>query len=382
MNPRFQPFAILVLLSECLANIGVAPRGWGAPEQRRGIAMTDIGQQTIEWLYSEQLQVDDEWAVRGPTGFTWWAYSNAQTVEIVGQEVGPDGRIGYLIGIRTEMVSELDLTDQALDDVNTGPMRTAVMCGPVYDPDTRCLSLCSLALVHDENASWMRILLSGAAAMQLTEALLLGPGLADQLGGEHAVTPHPHQGLREEPDPMAFAARIFVQEGQELCRWVETDFGDAVQQYMMQPPSLGASSGGSGLTVEFPYGEGSSLCQINGDQPHPIYGQGLLVVQRFPFPAGSEKEGAELAMSLNRDDLTVYPAGYGFGSYLYADNMICFVAFIPNSFHRQMSLGNLYYSCATRANSMSVRLLNEDWDENSFSLERSGVARMMRDKNK
>jgi len=344
--------------------------------------MTDIGQQTIEWLYSKQLQVDDEWAVRGPTGFTWWAYSNAQTIEIVGQEVGPDGRIGYLIGIRTEMVSELDLTDQALDDVNTGPMRTAVMCGPVYDPDTRCLSLCSLALVHDENASWMRVLLSGAAAMQLTEALLLGPGLAEQLGGEHAISAHPEQGLRHEPDEMAFVARGFVQEGQEPCRWSAADFDDAVRHYMMQPPSLGASSGGSGLTVEFPYGEGSSLCQVNGDQPHPIYGKGLLVVQRFPFPAGSEREGAELAMSLNRDDLTVYPAGYGFGSYLYADNMICFVAFIPNSFHRQMSLGNLYYSCATRANSMSVRLLNQEWDENSFSLERNALARMMGDENK
>ena len=55
--------------------------------------MTDVGQQTIDWLYGEQLQVDDEWAVRGPTGFTWWAYSNAQTIEIVGEEVGPDGRI-------------------------------------------------------------------------------------------------------------------------------------------------------------------------------------------------------------------------------------------------------------------------------------------------
>ena len=107
-----------------------------------------------------------------------------------------------------------------------------------------------------------------------------------------------------------------------------------------------------------------------------------MVVQRFPFPAGSEKEGAELALSLNRDDLTVEPAGYGFGSYHYVDNMICFVAFIPNSFHRQMSLVNLYYSCATRANSMSVRLPNQEWDENSFSLERNALARMMRDKSK
>ena len=33
----------------------------------------------------------DEWAVRTPTGFTWWADQNAQTIEILGEEVGPEG---------------------------------------------------------------------------------------------------------------------------------------------------------------------------------------------------------------------------------------------------------------------------------------------------
>ena len=49
----------------------------------------DTGKQSIEWLYHEQLKVDDEWAIRTPNGFKWWADKHAQTVEVIGEEVGP-----------------------------------------------------------------------------------------------------------------------------------------------------------------------------------------------------------------------------------------------------------------------------------------------------
>lgn len=339
----------------------------------------NVGQETIEWLYSTQLQVDDEWAVRRPSGFTWWGYLNAQTIEIVGEEEGPEGQTGYLIGIRTDMVDGIDLTGQVLDDINTGPMRTAALSGPVYDAEKRRLSLCSLALVHEKNADWMRIVLSAAAATQLTEAMVLGPGLAEQLGGEPAVSPHPESGLRDKPDEMALASRLFIEVGQEPLRWQESEFEHAVQRYMMQPPSVGASAGGLGLTVEFPHGEGSSLCMIVGEQPHPLYGNGLLVMQRFPFSAGSQANGAELALALNADDLTIRPAGYGFGSYNYVDKLISFVEFIPNALNQQVSLPNLYFSCAARARSVSQRLVNRDWDATSFTLDHGAVGRMMSD---
>ncbi len=125
----------------------------------------DLGAKTIDWLYNIQLQVDDEWSVRTPTGFTWWADQNAQTIEVVGQDTGPDGQPGYTIAVRTEMLADLDLTDEVLEALNEGPMRCAAMDGPVYDEATRTLSLCSLVRVHPEIASWMRILISTAAVL-------------------------------------------------------------------------------------------------------------------------------------------------------------------------------------------------------------------------
>ncbi|MBU3707201.1 MAG: hypothetical protein FGM50_11065 [Mycobacterium sp.] len=339
----------------------------------------DTGRQVIDFLYSEQLQVDDEWAVRTPSGFTWWGGHNAQTIEILREETSPDGMTGYLIGVRTEMVADIDLTDAALYDLNGGAMTCASLAGPVYDPHTRTLSLCSLARVHDEIAPWMAMLLASAAVAQLAEVPLYGEEFDERHGGCFAVSGHPQLGVRMEPDEMINAAmQVFPVEGAEPLRLRDADFEAAVGDHMMAPPSLGASAGGLGLTVEFPYGSASSLCEFIGDQPHPLYGNGLLIVQRFPYRTPDEAAGIRLALEFNRADLTENPAGYGFGSYVYLDDMICFNSFIPNVLVHEGLLANLYYSCAARAASMSVRLLGEGWDGDSFRLDHSAMGRAMR----
>jgi hypothetical protein len=56
-----------------------------------------------------------------------------------------------------------------------------------------------------------------------------------------------------------------------------------------------------------------------------------------------------LALSLNADELTRKPAGYGFGSYCYRDGCIHFTTFVPNAVHRPGLLPNFYYAGANRA---------------------------------
>ena len=322
----------------------------------------NAGEQVLDFLYTTQLQVDDEWAVKDPGGFTWWAAENAQSVQILGEETSPDGMTGYLVSIRTEMLSGIELTDAALNEINRGPMKFASMAGPVFDPDTGTVSLCTLARVHDEIAEWMGMLLSTAAVLQLAEANFFGAQMAEHHGGHVAVSGHPERGVRQEPDEMIHAAaRIFSRENREPLRLRESDFTDTVEQFMMTPPSMGASAGGLGLTVEFPFGDITSLCQFIGDKEHPLYGNGLLILQRFPHQAPTEADGIRLALEFNRQDLTENPAGYGFGSYVYVDEMLCFSGFIPNLLLREGLLPSLYFSCATRALSMSLRLLGQGW---------------------
>ena len=337
----------------------------------------NAGEEVLEFLYTTQLQVDDEWAVRTPTGFIWWAGDNAQIVEIIGEQTSPEGQTGYLISIRTDMMTDLDLTDDVLTDLNEGPMQIASMAGPVYDPETRILSMCTLVRVYDEIVPWMQMLLSTAAILQLAEVQVFAEEIAENHGGELAVSGHPESGIREDPDEMMYAAaRIFGEANREPLRLQEKDFDDLVTQYMMQPPSVGATGGGLGLTVEFPYGDAeSSLCQFLGDQDHPLFGNGLLIIQRFPYRAPTEADGIRLALEFNREDLTEIAMAYGFGSYYYVDDMICFTGFIPNLLLRDVVAPSMYFSCANRARLMSGRLTGQDWDENSFSLDRSAVAR-------
>jgi hypothetical protein len=80
--------------------------------------------------------------------------------------------------------------------------------------------------------------------------------------------------------------------------------------------------------------------------------------ERRQFRAGdlSEEEGIRLALSLNTDELTKSPAGYGFGSYCYHEGCIHFTCFLPNAVHRQGLLPNFYYAGASRACHMSKLL--------------------------
>ncbi|MEZ5130762.1 MAG: hypothetical protein R2763_03430 [Mycobacterium sp.] len=338
----------------------------------------NLVEEIIDWLYTEQLRVDEQWSYLLPTGFSWWADQYAQTVEMVREEKGPAGETGYLLCVRTELLRDLDLTDAALAEINGLPMRCASLSGPVYDAEARRLDLWSLIRLTDDNGGWIRFLVAAAAITQLAEARVLAPVLADAVGAAPATSDHPESGRRSAPDEMAFAAAVFANSGDQPCAWSEAEFRETVAEYMNRPPARAGTAGPTGFTVEFPFGKQNSLCRVSGDQPHPLYGNGLLVLQRFPVPVESETEGIKLALSLNAADLTHRMTGYGLGSYVYADGTIHFTAFIPNALHKPGLLANLYLSCAARAQAMESRFAEGDWDPDAYSLDPDVLARRRR----
>ena len=163
--------------------------------------------------------------------------------------------------------------------------------------------------------------------------------------------------------------------GDQPCAWPEAEFRDAVTQLMDRPPAIAARSTDRGFTVEFPFGDQTSACRVVGDQPHPLYGNGLLVLQRFPVDVESESEGVKLALSLNAADLTSDPTGYGFGSYAYSDGALHFTGFVPNGLYKPGLLPNLYHSCASRAHAMAHRFVDGHWEAEQYSLDPAVLAR-------
>ncbi|MBK8534605.1 MAG: hypothetical protein IPL59_05470 [Candidatus Competibacteraceae bacterium] len=321
-----------------------------------------VGDDVLEELYRDLLKVDAEWSIHTPTGFTWWADPHAQHIDLLGEVGGPDDEVGVLVAVRTELLRELVLDDLAASALNSRLMAFASLAGPVYDPTTRTLSLSSLMAIHEDTRRWMPRLLSIAALLQINETRRLSPELATLLQAEIAASGPPQRGQRPEPDEMAeVVPRLLAPLGCQPSRWQDAEFADTLERYLQQPPALLATGEDNGFTVEFPYGDQTSLFQAMADQPHPAYGNGLFVLQSFPVGHLSNDEGIRLALALNAVELAERPFGYGLGSYCYQRNLLHFVSFFPNLTHSPGLLPNLYFAAAQRARALSIRLMQQDW---------------------
>jgi hypothetical protein len=257
-------------------------------------------------------------------------------------------------------------------------MQFASMAGPVYSPSERTIGLCSMVKVHAGISLWMRPIISVAAGLQIGEARLIGSELARHMGAEEALSGHPKSGLRPAPDEMAGLIDVLIAPmGRQQSKWSPAEFDSVVRQHMQQPPARLATAGGPGLTVEFPFGERSSLCRMVADQSHPRLGNGLLLLQSFPIENSATSDGIKLALSMNHTELVEQPFGYGFGSYSYRDGMLHFSCFLPNAMYRGGLLPNLYFTCASRARAVALRLTGMDWTAKSFSPSRTGIGGLL-----
>lgn len=337
----------------------------------------NTGEQTIEWLYTKQLQVDKKWSIRTAKGFTWWPYKHAQTIEIIGEELHSDGDTEYLISVRTDLLKNIELSNNSLSLLNMLMMPIMSMAGPVYDKSKNTLTLCSLVKIHNGNRDWMEPLISFAAVLQMNEANKMSFELAKTFNAKEAISGHPINGERTYPDEMmTIVDSLITPAGRNPCNWTEKEFAETVKNYMQKPPSLGATSGGLGFTVEFPYGEESSLFQVVGDEHHPKYGNGLFMKQTFPVEVNSDIDGFWLAITFNTIELKNSPFGYGFGSYVYQNRMLHFISFLPNALYRNGLLVNIYYSSAIRAGEISDLIAGSEWTKESFDLKHSTLGRI------
>ena len=307
------------------------------------------GKQVVDWLYRDQLQVDAEWSVRRPEGFTWWPHRHAQRIDVVREVAGPNGDVGHIVRIETDFARGVDLAKAPeLLDIY---MSTATLCGFVYDEQKRTLTLSSALRVHGGTWRWMAGLLSVTAMVQATEAHFFGHQIGQALGGSSATSNHPTSGQREEPDVLVSSfPKVVTAEGQKPSRWTEPEFDAALRDYMQRPPSLLATGGGRGATAEFRYGGFSSLLRMAGDAAHPRLGNGLMLLHSFPVAHLGKSPASlrQLALSLNKTELGDNPIGYGLGSYCQRDDCIHFTGFVPNVAYADGLLPNFYYQSAAR----------------------------------
>ena len=317
------------------------------------------GHRVVQWLYKDQLQVDAKWSVPTPHGFKWWAFDRPQVVETIGELKGPDGMQGYLVSVRTPVATGVKMSPIVGTVLNTTAMKYSTLAGPVHDERTGDLSLCSLVIVHDQNEPALQRWLGMASLLQLDAAGLLGPVFEEAGAGTNATSGHPESGHRESPDDLLNAFdQMIAPMGKMPSHWTEKEFQESAQQ-MQESPSVLTTCDSQGLTAEFPHGRSTSLFRASATDPHPRYGNGLLVWQMFGLHGFDPDLGAELALNMNRKALQAQPHGYGIGSFSWQQDCLCFSSFFSNCIYQPGFLPLLYIAAACRAHEVAMTCPHE-----------------------
>ena len=171
----------------------------------------DFVEEVLKFL-SQRMQIEAEWAVQEQTSFTWWAHTLAQRVWVapVRELQGVELRT---VHIETDLIADVPMNTSTwarLANVNRFATLSAYVANRA-DQTVRLHS--SVSLTHD---NWLlaRSIALHAMALQMADAYAEASELAAAFGGHVAATPHPRQGLREEPDEMVGVIEIYQERGQ------------------------------------------------------------------------------------------------------------------------------------------------------------------------
>ncbi len=194
-----------------------------------------------------------------------------------------------------------------------------------------------------------------AAALQIYEAQKFGDAFGG-FGMTNAVSRHPLQGVRKIRDELAVLLPDMIRkEGEEPSRWKSGDFTRTTDYSRGFPLTRIATPHDRELTVEFSFGAGTSLCSMVSSEPHPFYGEGMLITHYFPV-SGKEDEKEKWirrSLSLNEPYVSARPVGYGFGSFLFREGMLVHVSFFPNTTYAPGILNNFFLSSISRGDAMN-----------------------------
>ncbi len=288
----------------------------------------DAGGALVEHLFGE-MQVDERWAVRRPRGFSWWAGELAQHVW-ADAPIDDYGHQLSRVHVQTDVLSDLAPGDRALSilGATTG---FSTMSGPLVGEGG--LRLAASVFVHDGTLRMWKHLLAIAALIQVTEAHITAPFLAESTGAKTAVSPHPWSGIRKEQDDMLNVIHdVFAPMGVGPSLFAGHEFADA-EEAMGRHLSLLTSAGDTGLTSEFPFGEGTALLQMLTEPRNPRLGSGLMMILSLPTHYATS-DLPRLALQMNQLELSQLTRAPFLGSWCphaTIPNTLCFVSFFPNA---------------------------------------------------
>jgi len=332
----------------------------------------DIGPQVIDFLH-RSLNIDEEWCVREPRGFTWWGHRLAQhiwadrpRIERGVEFVRVNAETNVLRGVREE-----SNTVGIISSLNAHAALNAF----VWNPWEARLSYRSSAYFHQGNFEWLQRLLLAAVGMQVADAHIKVDTLAGLLGGTPDESIHPISGRRDEMDDILNVIEsLVVPRGEGPSPFTEEDLRTAAE---IEPsPWALVNHDEAGMTAEIPFyndrpailailekdrpvGElGTALLEVLTDERHPQLGSGAMLLLRLPIELQPD-QALRIAHELNSAESTHWTFSHFFGGWcrdIQLSNTVSFVSFIPAAVYKPGLLANMVLNMAVRVRAVKEYL--------------------------
>jgi len=298
------------------------------------------------------MNVDQKWSIGEERGFVWWGKDFAQHLWA---EPGFDdsGFMVYRVHARCDLLKQFVPSAENLKKLNA-LSTLASLSGFARDgrsPDR--IQLATSMYVHSKTVEWVTRLFGFAVAIQAAQAQIQGSLVADLVGAEPDISPHPLAGFRREADDMLnVIPDLVVPTGEGKSKWGKTDFNVVLQAFTEQG-FMCSGGDGLGLTAEFPFLSFTSLFQAVIDEPHPQLGNGLLL--RLTLPSKPDGDPYERVLYLNELELKSLTLSHMLGSWCVGSLGVTFVAFFPNATH-DLNFINVALSMVLRARWVVARV--------------------------
>src|SRR5262249_24071352 len=141
----------------------------------------------------------------------------------------------------------------------------------------------------------------------------------------------PSSGPRPALDDMLnVLEHIVVPVGQRQSVWEGEELEWTSEIVRRGQYTVLASGGATGLSAELPFQARTSLLTVTTEASNPQLGNGALLVLRLPMSV-AEHEGHHFAVALNSRELRTLTRAHYLGCWLWRDDGMCFVTFLPNA---------------------------------------------------
>src|SRR5688572_29707475 len=286
------------------------------------------------------MQIDAAWAVQEQTAFTWWAHTLAQRVwvaparEVMGVAV-------RTVHIETDLLADVPMTESTWARL-AGINRFAALSAYVADRSQGTLRLHASVSLTPENWLLARSIALHAMALQMADAFAESAALAIAFGGRVNATPHPRQGLREQPDEMVGVVEVYQQRGQGASPFGADEVAELVQ---LEPrPWVRAANELHRLDADLEFAPGMpARLELDAGERHASLGSGLQM--RLLLPVEPDDQ---VAQKLNANEC-LEPDAHQLGAWCVDEERgLMFTGFVPAAAHTAGLARALVYHLSAR----------------------------------